>query len=927
MGAAAKHTSAWQTLPAKRKGGAASKPFRLGDRLPRSPRKGRSTLRNRQVSRGDHGQRAACTATVILTPGVPYSGDTTGAGNKFDSTDYPSLPWGEYGPDVVHQISVSATRDLRIHITVDPVTLPDLDVILLDGTGGPCDTVNWTYAGDDTVIAKSVAPGTYYIIVDGYQAGDYGPYTLTAAVARDLLLVDDDGSGDPSQCISGCPDVRPYYTDALRMILGGPAWSAWDVTLLGSPDAATLNNSKYVIWFCGGAYNSGKTITPTDEALLKGYLDLGGRLLLVGQDILWDLNSGNDGRLPEGSFMDEYLQVNEVFQDVWDSQTSSFTVDGVPGEPIGDLLNCNDLVYVFDQFTYGPSIPFTAYADSLVSRFGDPVYYNNWISGDTRSQKPVGVRYETSLGQDDYYKTLFLAFAPECDDPAVVTSEMANLISKTITWFDRGASSVAGDALDSSAQFDDSILGNNNGIPDPGETFNLIVTVTNNDMVAHNVKVYLAFEDYYVTRYVPYCVDLGSIGAFGGTGQATFKLRMISTTPLGYRVNPEVNLVLNDSGESFADHRGFGIFVGQADVLLVKDEGLAPNTTGVDIYTSILSNLGYTTAVWDTDLFAAPTYDLLYLPNDRMINYPFVIWFTGLDSSYTLTPTSWETALGIDPEAELKSYLDNRQLDAGVPARLILSSQDYLWDKYGGVSGPIPAVDFGYTHLKVQSVLQDYLKDASATIYGSPGVYASDWMQMGVQNGQTFTNFADQVAIQTDESDNRPLWSYQLDPQELPAATVSVAKTLAARMAFLAFAFENVQDATPGGFHSKQRFLERLLCQMKMGSGDTVPPCGYYLPAPGATVLLNAVRSGVQDAFLSWSPVAFQNLNAEPITGFYRLRRGACGSLVTGPLDLPILARPSVESFLDPGAPDPTGDCYNVIDYEDLFGQPALLNQ
>ena len=879
-------------------------------------------------------QDLACTSQVVLSAGVPYLGDTTGQSNSYDTTDYPGLGWDETGPDVVHEITIAAPADLRIHLAPDPVTYPDLDVILLDGTGGPCDTSSWTHAGDHTVVAPDMAPGTYYLIVDGYTPSDFGAYELTVGAAQGLLLVDDDGSGDAAQCSGGCPDVRSYYVDALSNMTTPPPFTVWDVATQGTPDEATLNNSKQVVWFTGGAYDAGMTVTPTDEDRLARYLATGGRLLLIGQDILWDVTGGTDGRLADGSLFADYLQVNQVYHDVWTSQTSSFSVHGVVGNPISDQLNCNDSVYFFDQFTTAAGAPFTAYADSLLSPWGEAVFYNDYVSGTTSSQKPVGIRYESTLGVSDYFKTMFLAFAPEASNPANVLAEMTNLFETTLAWMEADDSTLCDDPYVVSADFDDSTTGNGNGIPEPGETFDLVVTLTNNDSVGHHIKLYLGFEDYYVTRFTPYCGDLGTVAA-GGTGQATFRMQMLSSTPVGYRVRPEVNVVTVGTSEAYCTRAGFGIFVGQADVLVVKDEWLLPNTTGVDAYTSLLNGLGYSTAVWDADLFGAPTYDTYYLSNDRMRYYDFVVWLTGFDWIYTLTPAPWEAALGIDPEVELAAYLDNRMVQQGEPGRLLLSSQDYLFDRYLGVSGSIPTNDFAYTHLRVGSVVQDHLKDTTGTITGVPGVYASDFVQLGVQNGQTFTNYGDRIDVAPGVAGTFGLWAYQFEPVYMPAAVVNADPTNPYRFAFMPFAFENVQDGTPGGFHSRQRFLEKLLCQMQMGPADTVPPCGYAPPRNLTGVSLSIVPNDGSGAYVSWTPVTFTNdrwdasLGAyEPITGFYRLRKGDLSTLNTGPqVDFAIESITPTPAWAESGSPAPgIGWGYAVVDYQDVFGVGADLD-
>jgi hypothetical protein len=55
-------------------------------------------------------------------------------------------------------------------------TLDDLDVFVLDGSGG-CDPSACIAGGDTTVTWNVTAGSSWYIVVDGYQ-GDVSPYEL-----------------------------------------------------------------------------------------------------------------------------------------------------------------------------------------------------------------------------------------------------------------------------------------------------------------------------------------------------------------------------------------------------------------------------------------------------------------------------------------------------------------------------------------------------------------------------------------------------------------------------------------------------------------------------------------------------------------------------------------------------------------------------
>lgn len=871
------------------------------------------------------------TGIIDLTPGVSYMGTTIGAVNDFYNNpplreDYPGLTWGETGPDVVHRIVLTQTADLRILVEPDPVTLPDLDVILIQDSGG-CDTSNWIYAGDWVIVYPDAPPGTYYIIVDGYTNTDEGSYTLTAATAAGILVVDDDGSGDPTQCGGTCPDIALDYINALDSLVPKPSYSLWNVATSGSPDAVTLNNSQIVFWLNGATYDSGMTVTATDQERLMKYLDLGGRLYMEGQDILWDIMSGQDGYLPDGGLFNDYLQVSYVYQDTFTPTSSPFTLQGVLGDPIADLLNCNDASYAFDIDTS----KMNPYVDSLLTRYGTPVYYNPYRAGDTETQKPAGVRYAASLGISDYFKTVFFAFSPPSNRASDRQARLNTLVANLVAWLDKDDSTLCQGNDSVSGFFDDSgVGGNNNGIPDPNETFTFKVQVTNNGSTTRNYRVYNGFQDFYTTRYTPYCVDLGNIPP-GASGTASFSLKILSSTPIGYSLEPGFNI---ESTSDFCWRTEFGAFVGQADVLLVKDEMLFPNTTAVDEYLRILKLIpdplgtgNLTVAMWDASRFDSPSYNSVGLSNDRMINYPFVVWFTGYDFYCTLIPN---TALGchtaINPETELTSYLTNRYTDKGDYARLILSSQDYLWEKYAGVSQDIPPTDFAYTQLKIRHVDQDVVKDATSMWNGTDGTYVAEKMSMALTNQQVFRNYADVVFAESSEAGTQEFCSYASPGQV--AGVMNLRKNRTSRFLFMPFAPENLQDGTPDGFPSKKRFFERTLCTMGMGPSSIIPPCGYYPPAGAPGVTLMVSKDPSRKAVLTWTTSSFTNTAGEPIFGLYRVRRSTVTTTCPNPGSSPygIATTTALTSWTDPdsGAPGQLS-CYHLIDYEDDFAQSAAL--
>jgi hypothetical protein len=793
----------------------------------------------------------ACTENVLLNSGVPYNDDTSLPAYSNIMGAYLGLPWDESGPEVVHKITLSQPSDLRAAL-LDWEDGQDLDVIIL---AAPCNSDNWLVAGDYVAVYENAPAGDYYIAVDGYQ-GDAGTYRLMVAAAFGILLVDDDGSNDPAQNL---PDVRSYYTDAFARL--GYTASIWDVGFLGAPDEATLYNARLIMWICGGSFDAGMTLTTTDQNNLAGYVYSGGRLYLEGQDILWDIMGGLDGRTGDGTFMSDWMNVNAVTHDVG---APGATVNGALGDPIGDDANSGTPPTTFNV----SNSPYSQFTDALSSRFGEPAFY-------TADRRPAAIRYSDGIS-----RTLFLGFSPAND---ASTADADALVDRSITWLTESSYCFWGYSGISEAG---GFTGDANGYADPGESMTFALQVTNNSGAAANVEVYLGAQDSFLTMGTTYR-NYGSI-ADGASASQNFTFTVNALTPVGY----EMNLLFNVFVDGVYCHSiTFGSFVGQPEMLLVKDEVLFPNTTGVDVYAGVLDQLnaqGYTHsyAVWDTARFGSPSFDSFGLANDRMKNYWAVWWFTGADFFFTLDAAD---------ETELSLYMD-----AG--GRLLLSSQDYLWEKYAGASGPIGS-GFPYTHLRLAAVQQDTASKADATLQGVAGEWMTEFTNYNLRNAQVFSNFADTVTP-------RPGARGILNIAGAPSAVFyrGVSGGLEYRLVFMPFAFENIFDALPP--NAKWRLTEKILCYFQQGLPTTPPPCGYFGPAGvGDTLLPDAAW----DFF--WAPVTL-NTAGEGATLQYRVYRAS----VPNPPDW--LAQP----YTTRATPDydPSGDSGPLTFYKafavDQFG-------
>jgi CubicO group peptidase (beta-lactamase class C family) len=128
-----------------------------------------------------------------------------------------------------------------------------------------------------------------------------------------VLLVDDDAG-------------RSYETHFTKHILYPEMWEAgWP----NCPSLEYLKKFKAVIWFTGNDQKF--TLTKVDQDTIAAFLNDGGRLLITGQDIGFDLVE--DGSASDSVFFANYLHANYV-----SNQTNDKLVAGISGDPVTNGL-------------------------------------------------------------------------------------------------------------------------------------------------------------------------------------------------------------------------------------------------------------------------------------------------------------------------------------------------------------------------------------------------------------------------------------------------------------------------------------------------------------------------------------------------------------------------------------------------------------
>jgi uncharacterized repeat protein (TIGR01451 family) len=211
--------------------------------------------------------------------------------------------------------------------------------------------------------------------------------TLRSKTPAPILLVDDhrwyDVSGAFHQALES--NRLPY--------------DFWEVQLpagaVGSnlPSLEQLQHYPLVLWFTGFDWYS--TLTAVEEALLAGYLDGGGRLVLSSQDYL-----NTRGLVPFGQ---DYLGVAGAQQEL-----TATIVLGAVDSPVGAAMPAVPLAYPYDNWS--DALRATAEAQpAFWGQHGQPAALN------------------LALGP---FKSAFFAFSLE----ALPGSDMAEVLGRTVGW-------------------------------------------------------------------------------------------------------------------------------------------------------------------------------------------------------------------------------------------------------------------------------------------------------------------------------------------------------------------------------------------------------------------------------------------------------------------------------------------------------------
>ncbi|MGB5417575.1 T9SS type A sorting domain-containing protein [Algibacter sp.] len=240
-----------------------------------------------------------------------------------------------------------------------------------------------------------------------------------------------------------------------------------DSNTSGLPTSTQLNQADLVIWFCGddGFELNFWTNGIGGYTALKTYLDNGGKLWLIGSDVIYEFYGSAPDNFISGEFMYDYAWLSSY-------NMQSYVDDGNLGVPQADKTNnANDsfpstLTWIFSTLWYADGVTTRAEAESIYE-FGPETYPN---SGETTM-----AFYENST-----FGVMTTFFNP--------TSINTVFISDNLDNFNQAA---LDQIFESSLSVDDNYLNNSNFTIYPNPNINHFnISLKNTSLINTDYKIY-----------------------------------------------------------------------------------------------------------------------------------------------------------------------------------------------------------------------------------------------------------------------------------------------------------------------------------------------------------------------------------------------------------------------------------------------------
>jgi hypothetical protein len=245
-----------------------------------------------------------------------------------------------YTPQPVRDVAVLTGAGLRLDFVLTLVPTFAVHGTVTSGASGLPISATLRFDEAEAILARdglyhtTLVSGTHLVTV---SARFHYPVTRTLLVQQDqrqdfaleptpcLLLVDDDYDNN-----GNAYDDQVYYTATLEAL--GLPYDVWPVADdLDGPPESILRLYRGVVWLTGRDWDY--TLTAADQAALTGYLAGGGRLLLSGQDIGWDLARNGAPSFYTDILHAEYLSDNsQHYELVGDEFMAGLTVTIAGGD-------------------------------------------------------------------------------------------------------------------------------------------------------------------------------------------------------------------------------------------------------------------------------------------------------------------------------------------------------------------------------------------------------------------------------------------------------------------------------------------------------------------------------------------------------------------------------------------------------------------
>ena len=171
--------------------------------------------------------------------------------------------------------------------------------------------------------SPSAAPGHYWGSINASNGTSWVTVPFAYYVRATLLLVDDDSSDRwsgvaPFDNFAGFPSASNNLSWSLdRLAVKHDIFTAVHYTDNG-PDLIDLVNYPVVVWATGydydysDGYHTHRSLSTRDTRVLAAYLDQGGQLWLVGENIAWELFGHTNSTVGAAHFLNAYLGVSRV---------------------------------------------------------------------------------------------------------------------------------------------------------------------------------------------------------------------------------------------------------------------------------------------------------------------------------------------------------------------------------------------------------------------------------------------------------------------------------------------------------------------------------------------------------------------------------------------------------------------------------------